>query len=370
MDGPEPDQLEICTFGPGFGECSVIHLGNDNWIVVDSCLDSETKTPVAVDYLASIKVDPSRVLLVVATHWHDDHVRGMAKQLAVFSSAKFCASSALTTKEFYATVIAYEERHNITVGSGASEITKALNILKERAGFSSPMRASPNRPILALKACETAHGLPVTVRSLSPSDKQFDLFLMQMTQLLPTAFETRTRIPDEDPNHISIALHIEVGDQAILLGADLEESGDPELGWSAIVNSQERPQVSSRIFKIPHHGSKNGHCGPVWMEMLSQNPIAVLTPWNRGSKLPTDGDIGRILTQTSEAYCTSRKKFLVKRERPQAVLKQIKETVGKSLRPLQEKTGWVRIRNGGSVRPTDWRVEMSPEACPLKDWAA
>lgn len=369
MDGPKPDQIEICTFGPGFGECSIIHLGNDNWIVVDSCLDSETKNPVAIDYLASIKVDPSRVRLVVATHWHDDHVRGMAKQLAVFSSAKFCASSALTAKEFRATVIAYEERHNISVGSGASEISEVLNILKERVGVSSPVRASPNRPILLLEASETAHGLPVTVRTLSPSDKQFDLFLTQLTKLFPAELKTRTRIPDDEPNHISIALHIEVGDQAILLGADLEENGDPELGWSAIVNSSERPRVASRIFKIPHHGSKNGHCGSVWNEMLSQNPIAVLTPWNRGSKLPTDGDISRILNQTSEAFCTSRKKFLDKRERSQAVLKQIRETVGR-LRPLQEKTGWVRIRNGGSANPTVWTVEMSPEACSLKDWAA
>ncbi|MDR6305949.1 hypothetical protein GGQ85_003676 [Nitrobacter vulgaris] len=291
----------------------------------------------------------------------------MAKQLEVFSSAKFCASSALTAKEFHATVIAYEERHNISVGSGASEITKVLNILKERAGFSTPMRASPNRPILVLNACDTAHGLPVTVRSLSPSDKQFDLFLTQMTKLFPTALKTRTRIPDDDPNHISIALHIEVGDQAILLGADLEENGDPELGWSAIVNSQERPQVIARVFKIPHHGSRNGHCEPVWFKMLSHDPIAVLTPYNRGRKLPSDRDIARILSQTTDAYCTSRKRFQVRRDRSPAVLKQIRETVDR-LRPLQEKTGWVRIRNDGSENPTSWSVEMSPEACHLTDW--
>ncbi|PXF57856.1 MAG: hypothetical protein C4B58_08625 [Deltaproteobacteria bacterium] len=40
VDLPSPDELEISLFGPGRGECVVAHLGNNDWLVVDSCLDN------------------------------------------------------------------------------------------------------------------------------------------------------------------------------------------------------------------------------------------------------------------------------------------------------------------------------------------
>jgi hypothetical protein len=82
-----------------------------------------------------------------------------------------------------------------------------------------------------------------------------------------------------------------VGKQTLLLGADLEEDGDSDLGWSAIVSMNERPQGKAQIFKIPHHGSKNGHYRPVWDLMLVKNPISILTPWSKGSGLPAPTDI-------------------------------------------------------------------------------
>ena len=35
MDKPQPDQVEISIFGPGYGECILIHCGNDEWIISD-----------------------------------------------------------------------------------------------------------------------------------------------------------------------------------------------------------------------------------------------------------------------------------------------------------------------------------------------
>src|SRR5258708_1379830 len=116
--GPNPDQIELSIFGPGFGECCVLHLADDNWIFLDFCIHSATKNPASIDYLNSRRVSHDKVRFVVATHWHDDHVRGMAAQLRAFDQARFCSSSALTNKEFLATIVAYEERHNIAGGSG------------------------------------------------------------------------------------------------------------------------------------------------------------------------------------------------------------------------------------------------------------
>ena len=365
--GPGSDQIELTVFGPGYGECCVIHLGENNWIVVDSCINSETKNPASVDYLKSIQVDPKHVGFVVATHWHDDHVRGMAAQLAVFDHARFCSSSALTNSEFLTTVVAYEERHNIAGGSGVSELSKVLEILKSRSG-SSPVRAAPGRTIMSLPA---SGALPErVVRTLSPSDKQFDLFLAQVGALIPKPFVTKTRIPDQSPNDISIAIHVSIGDQAFLLGADLEECGDAELGWSAIVNDLERPKAQAHVFKIPHHGSQNGHCDDVWMQMLVKNPISIVTPWNRNKGLPTAADVKRISEFTQAAYCTSSSfSSRQKPTRPYSVEKQIRETVG-HIRPAQHATGWVRVRNGGAKNPSMWSIDFSDQSINLADWPA
>lgn len=289
----------------------------------------------------------------------------MAEQLAAFQQARFCGSSALTNEEFLATVAAYDERNNIAAGSGASELARVLEILQSRAPSSSPLRASPFRPVLTLRATE---GLPErVVRTLSPSDKQYQLFLGQLASLLPKPLRTKIRIPDQSPNNISVALHVAIGDQqGILLGADLEERNDPELGWSAIVSDENRPNVRAQIFKMPHHGSLNGHCAAVWSVMLVSNPIAIVTPWRRNKGLPTQQDTSRIAQLTHSAFCTSSAPSQ-KRKRPHSVEKQIKETVGQ-LRPAQLKTGWVRLRTGGSANPALWSLDFSDEACPIGEY--
>ena len=174
--GPSPSQIEVCTFGPGYGECSVVHLGNDNWIVIDSCLDKASGNPASLDYFQEIGVDPLSVKLVVATHWHDDHVRGMARQLTAFRNAQFCSSPALTKKEFTATAISYESRHGIVAGSGATELCDVLEILRKRSVYKFPKKASPGRLVFSVASEDSGHGNECRVITLSPSDKQVDQF--------------------------------------------------------------------------------------------------------------------------------------------------------------------------------------------------
>src|SRR5262249_5500474 len=53
---PHPDQIEICIFGPNYGECIVRHLVG-NWVVLDSCLYTPTTEPVALAYLRALGID-------------------------------------------------------------------------------------------------------------------------------------------------------------------------------------------------------------------------------------------------------------------------------------------------------------------------
>jgi hypothetical protein len=275
---PAASEIEVSVFGPGYGECSIVHLGADNWVVIDSCINTRTGQPVSLEYFYKIGVDPANVRLVIATHWHDDHIRGMAHQLRAFNNARFCTSPAVTNKEFLATIISYDERHGIISGSGASEMCEVLDILRQRVGRTVPIRSAPAKLVYALDAQASGHGKQCSVITLSPSDKQFDRFLVQLGSFAPIAATAKRRMPDQNPNDLSVVTLVLIGDQGILLGADLEEPGDIELGWSAIVQLPERPKQRACVFKIPHHGSSNAHCQQVWEAMLHKHPLSVVTP--------------------------------------------------------------------------------------------
>ena len=167
------------------------------------------------------------------------------------------------------------------------------------------------------------------------------------------------------PNHSSVVAWIEFKSISMLLGADLEETGDPETGWSAVVTSPERPQGRAIIFKIPHHGSKTAHNPDVWNSMLAEDVIAILTPYNRGWKLPTDADVARIMAQTKAAFTTARV-FSPVRRRPVAVEKEMRMTA-KRLQRAFEQTGAIRLRNGGLGNPSMWCIECLRDSCHLSD---
>ena len=101
---PEASEFELTLFGPGYGESVVLHVGDGVWVIVDSCIDDDGVAR-ALPYLEGIGLDPAQVVvLVVATHWHDDHIRGLAKLVEACDQATFCCASALCQAEFLSAV--------------------------------------------------------------------------------------------------------------------------------------------------------------------------------------------------------------------------------------------------------------------------
>ena len=96
MVPPAPDQCEVSLFGPGFGECLCLHLGDGAWVVVDSCVDPGDSLPAALRYLTRLGLDPAdAVELLIVTHWHDDHIRGVAEILEACPKAQVACSAAV-----------------------------------------------------------------------------------------------------------------------------------------------------------------------------------------------------------------------------------------------------------------------------------
>jgi hypothetical protein len=361
---PNSDQIELTLFGPGYGECAVVHLGANRWIIIDSCLDSVTQKPAALEYFNRIGISAQEaVRLIVISHWHDDHVRGLSEVVKACPNAHVCYSAVLTHEEFLTYISSYKDLYIQTHYTGVKDIYEILKILESR-DFAKRKRAFSNKVILKFPAEEIAPSCVVT--SLSPSEKEYELFLQEIAKLIPGKWKTKFRAPSLQPNHTAIALWIEIGSIKILLGSDLEERNDPSTGWSAIVNSEERPEGHASIIKIPHHGSSTAHHDQVWTHMMIQHPFAVLLPYYLADKkLPEHKDIVRIIGLTPKSYITTRNPIpKSKKSRNPAVERTLRENKIK-IRAVQPKMGWVSLRNGGRSNPHCWEVKMSPDGCQL-----
>lgn len=347
---PAINELELSLIGPGYGETVVMHLGKGVWTIVDSCEDSEGR-PRALRYLQDMGVDPSvSVKLVVATHWHDDHIRGMGEQVEVCREASFCCASVLTEPEFLATILALEQRHQSEGRSGLRELYTVVQTLRNR--HASPLLAIGGRDVLVEDDCY--------VRALSPSDSKYVDFLRAVYHGRGAAGQKKDRVPVLEPNEISVALWVAVDNTFILLGADLTREG-----WTQVLASPTRPRHKASAFKVPHHGAPNAHEPRVWSEMLQHNPYAVLTPWNKGGNIrPKLADARRILSLSRHAYATATTPASRKRGKKRKVA-----GTNVSLRSALGPAGMVRLRTTIGT-DDEWSVKLFDGACHLGQYLA
>lgn len=348
-DPPATNELEVSLFGPGVGESVVVHLGNGDWLVVDSCIDRTDGKAIALAYLKRLGVDPATaVKVVVATHWHDDHMDGLAEVLRAARGSKFCCSAALARREFYR-LIASRGRA-LTTSSGIDEFDEILEILKARAPAGArrigvgPDWSTANQRLFQREAGQGI--LPAEVYALSPSPSSVTLGFLEIAAQQPPAGTRNRRLVSQSPNEASVALHVRVGHSCALLGADLENSNDPNVGWRAIVGSAARPQGRAKILKVAHHGSPNADHPGVWPTMLTEGPLSLVAPYSRGVRpLPSHDDLRRLRDRSDEVYCTSLSGGGLPKRDP-AVEKTLREMT-KARKVLSGRMGHVRVRLRG-----------------------
>lgn len=345
----------------------VLHLGHGQWLVVDSCRDTTvTSLAAPLDYLESMGVDPgSSVVSVVATHWHDDHIRGLSEIVERCHSADFWVSAALRPTEFL-TLVSAQSQAMVRSSSGLSEWEAILKILrsrrKMRPGLEVVRWAIADRVLW-----QRPSGMPATVISLSPSDAAISLSKHRLASHLPEVGSPKKRLASQSPNHTSVALWVEVGGIRMLLGADLEETGDEHTGWSAILKSTTRPADRASVFKIPHHGSVTAHHEEVWNLMLDPDPRAALTPWSQGGKsLPTRKDVDRITGLTPMAFATAAARKGKKAFKQRTVERTLRETT-RGIRLDQPPVGHVRFRRDAAEDGSTWTHELFGAAVPLSE---
>ena len=313
LDQPSSDEIEVSVFGPlrGFGESIVIHIGGGQWIIVDSCRSENQGRAAPLIYLESIGVDVANaVSLVVASHWHSDHIDGLGAVFAQCKRAEFVCSSALRMEELIVLNQAFNRHAQSTSKHGLEELNQILSTLLDRSPsarykhFSSPRWAISNRPLLNRAI---SNGVDCTVTALSPSDASVLKAKQEIISLVEKYLEGPKRnIVVRNPNHNAIVLWIKIGNHSVLLGSDLEDTKDPGTGWSVILSEFDPGDEKAEVYKVSHHGSITGDNPHVWEQLLCNNPRAVLTPFVNGrTKLPLERDVARIKSKTKYFYSTS-----------------------------------------------------------------
>lgn len=364
-DRPSDREIEVALIGPGYGECVVVHLGCNRWMVVDSCLDKNSGRAAALVYLEGIGIEPaSHVEMVVCTHWHDDHIRGMASVLSTCPNARFLCSTALRESAFLE-LVAFSENIRGPHGGGLNEFSRIFQQIKRRRERNDPA---------ALETCHADSVLidegeaddRLRIESLSPShsdhQRMAGTFVAKKDELL--AAEFRQTVPSLHPNLGSIVLRIQAGKRRILLGADMEHRKTADSGWNAILESSP-PGNEADYYKIAHHGSETGDTPEIWSRLLIPGCPAVLAPNQRlANPLPRPRDVERILSLTPTAFATA--PATMKKKRLEQPAERLLRAKGIEVYEVPSSQGQIRARaNIGSSNP--WTITTYGRAFQLRN---
>lgn len=299
--------MKLVLFGRGIGESILCNYESDEWIIVDSCygkFEDELK-PAALEYLEDNGIPFEKVKLIVISHFHDDHIRGMLDVVKACTSARIFVPEALSSKEFLTYITSIVDVNVATAPQqGVSEI---FNIFTEAQ--------KTGRGVERTRADISLYFNQKTltrVSALSPSNLECDetlTFFLNKIQTLSksSSLELPADTKDRKHNHHCVTLCISSNSETdILLGADLEIDRNVKKGWAALTETQHAPRNTASVFKIAHHGSINGHCPTSWakLSVLNRKPIGILTPFSRQS-LPRADQIKVLQQATSELYSTS-----------------------------------------------------------------
>lgn len=340
--GPATDEFEISLFGPGYGEAIAVHLGEKNWLLVDSCLDPFVKQPASAVYLDQIGVAPDRIKAIVASHWHDDHVKGISVLAAKYPAAEFMLSSVFNDKEAAQFLAAFTDNNAPSQASGTTEL---YNVIESHENVFPVQHRT-----IVLDVQLT--GRQVRAMALSPLPMAVMQSIAHMAQYIPKKGGDSPigHAPELKPNMEAVAIHIDLGGDAILLGSDLENHKTH--GWTALVsNAWTTSQKKASAYKVAHHGSVTADIPGIWTSLLAADPVAVLTPFSR-SRLPSDVDKARMRNFTKHRYISSGKT-----RKPDMDSKQLKRLsdICRNLVSINSGFGAIRLRKQFDAQ--EWRVE-------------
>jgi hypothetical protein len=273
------------------------------------------------------------------------------------TDAEFWCSAALNDRDMPAFLLEQGEAR-IRQGSGVDELRMILiDRIDAKAG-------APNWAQWNVDLHANVDPFDLDVWSLSPSAEAVGRGISALVYRAK-GVEPSRRVVDVGPNEGSVVLWVRAGAAAALLGADLEEPGAPNRGWSAILGGQPKRWLepgSASLFKVAHHGSSDARNDAIWTDLLERDPVALLTPHRRGANPPpTDEGRAWINARTSRAHTTVVNPGTSRRRRRPEVERHLR-AIGKRLAVPR---GFGHLRARTNAMAVAWTVDYFGGAGPL-----
>jgi hypothetical protein len=295
--------------------------------------------------------------VVVASHWDDDHIRGLGEIVQRCKHARIALSSAYTTKDFLSIVRAFEPG-SMRRRSGLRELWEIYDYLRREKR--PPRYASADRLLWERKS-----SFPARVVALSPSDADVAAAIEDFRNAYSLAQESETRdhFSTIKPNDASVVLWVTVGDVTILLAGDLESKTDPSRGWQAVIETPIWQGTRAVVVKVPHHASADAYEVDMWNKMLVSDVIALVSPFIWGAhSLPTSADRAEVRGHTQYGFLTREPTSSDAELLPAS--RQVLGEAAKEYAVVEVAPGHIRAR-GNTASPAEWTIELFDGAVPL-----
>ena len=292
---PNADQFQVVVLGRGVGESILLHVGDGQWVVVDSFMLREpdgARVPAALYYLDSIGVSRDQIVAVVMSHFDVDHVRGAADVFqAAATDAALVLSGAMAVREFLAQ-LRLADRPGRGGDAGLTELRALIEVLEAPSNCRRLERC--RRDQFILRKLESQGSVPVFTYGMAPSEDTIGDFSGQLAPVIDGPLPSS--LPRPLLNRASAALHVQVGNVAALLCGDLEEDprvGCGQRGWAGAMLPPNG--VPATLVKLGHHGSNNGDHDDIWTRLAAAQCVTATAPFAaQPEPLPRGTDVARV----------------------------------------------------------------------------
>jgi hypothetical protein len=364
-------EIVVIGTGGGYGESIVLRWDDGKSAVIDSCIDPQRESCLPLEYLRTTGADLEKVQFIVATHWHDDHIRGISEVLYACPNAIFWTTAARDWSIFIRLMLA-DGRNSGAVLKGKSdtsqralsELEVCMEIIASR-GNHGPERAQGDRLVYREK------DLNLEIFALSPSELAISKYEQEIAIHIDEIGKFRTRIPRIGPNDKSVALFVQYKGECIILGADLEigtTTANGSTGWNDVMNGKQclHPGLRARVLKVAHHGSAGAQHLGFWSDLVAPEVMSLMTPWQKCATnyVPDDIELDFVAGRSAHTYITSTHGSIGKPKPRDVETKKLISKVGLRLSEVKYRYGLIRIVYDEANE--NWNCELRGSAFGFK----
>lgn len=290
--------IEISIFGANYGETIIISFGpkggRRKYGLID-CFPLERK----VDFNPIVKYLSERtekLSFVIATHPHDDHIRGLAQVLEAYQDrVEFFGWWGGMDPDFQTRYFEKLQEINKNGLIRAKQISALISTLKKRHIRLNVWHTSTDGKPDPFYSDEKFS--MVAISPWFPEKASYNRGLL-------TRIDRFTKFKKDSckPNQTSLGFLIKYDKARILLPGDMERAN-----WKSVI--EENPSIFDggvHFVKIPHHGSDTGRHQDLWSGKrklplgTSRRTVAVTTRCENGAtRLPTM----KVLNEIKESGC-------------------------------------------------------------------